>query len=218
MRELISFFQQNPILLLVVVVWLFSGLASTVGKAAKRAQQQRQPGPEMDADVERRRQTQAQQQQSAEPVARGPQNAEDIARQLRQMLGLETVEPRTASMERSRGRSDRRGSADPSDDDEDRLQPSEDQDAEADAGDEEYVRGKGAHVGALHEEVEQRHALPTGVSKSVAKHLGHAPTKAAAVRRAPTRRPVFDARAAAQAVIALEVLGPPRAERPYDAR
>ncbi len=221
MNQIISFLMQNPILLLVVVVWLFSGLASTVGKAAKRAQQQRQrqQGPEIDAYVERRpAEAQHQQASAHQPTAGGPQTAEDIARQLRQMLGLETVEPKTASMERSHGTSDPRATAESSYDDDDRLHPSEDEDTDADAGDEEFVRGKGAHVGALHQEVEHRRVVPTAVSQSVAQHLGHAPTKAAVVRRTPTRRPIFDARAAAQAVVALEVLGPPRAERPYDTR
>ncbi len=214
MNQLISFLMQNPILLVVIVIWLFSGLASTVAKAAKRAQQQQQQQqrrrPDMEALAERRHASETQHQQAPvqgrTPV---PQNADEIARQLREMLGLETVAPPPRSMERSR-----RASA-TSDDDDDRVYPSEDADAEPDAGDEEFVRGQGAHVGALHQEVEHRRVVPTAVSQSVAQHLGHTPTKAAVVRHAPTRRSFFDARAAAQAVVALEVLGPPRAERPY---
>lgn len=207
MRELIAFLMQNPILLLLVLVWVFSGLAS----AAKRTQQRKRPTPELEAYRQRHARQAAQRAEARHPAA-PPQTADDIARHLREMLGLETVEP-------PRPRRAIAGSpaeVELTDTADDHPTPFEPHHPEPEAGDDELARGRAGKVGELHEQIVKRHALPTAVTQSVERHIGHAPTRTGPSRRASTAISAFDGRVAAQAVVALEVLGPPRALRPYD--
>lgn len=207
MRDLIYIVMQNPVLLLILLVWVGSGIASSIAKA-KRAQQARPPRakPEFEAYVERQREIQREQQQAAaqhapaaepQPAAR---NSEDIARQLREMLGLETIEaPPPRRVERE----------------EPTPEPSR-QESHWDGRDIEP--GAVGKVGELHEVMAVKRHKKAAVAASVKKHRGHAPTKAGR----PVRRPSgavavgFNPKAAAAAVVAMEVFGPPRAMRPYD--
>jgi hypothetical protein len=214
MRELIYILMQNPILVLVLVVWVISGIATAAAKAKRAQQQRRQVSPEIEAYRER------QLQQQARPVAPPPQrhvavpqSAEDIARQLREMLGLETEAPpkpapREPMHERAHEPDAEHEPLEASGEERPRYE-------EASAGDED-LRHHAGRVGELHEEITKRRQVPTAVTRSVERHIGHRPTKAAVPKPKPAAKVAFDARAAAQAVIALEVLGPPRAFRPYE--
>ena len=210
MRELIAFLMQNPILLLLVLVWLFSGLAT----AAKRAQQKRrQVSPELETYRQRNARRPVRSAQVQEPAA-PPQTADDIARHLREMLGLDTVAP--PHSRRRRAITEPPAEVELTDSADDHPSPFEPHHPEPETGDEELARGRAGKVGELHEQVVKRHALPTAVTQSVERHIGHAPTRTGPARRASTAISAFDGRAAAQAIVALEVLGPPRALRPYD--
>lgn len=221
MNELIRFFLNNPILLLVVVVWIFSGIASAAAKN-KRVQEQRR----------RQLGRQEQRQQRAEPWERGlqaqepehprahelqeraeaaptspprPTSAEEIARQLREMLGLETEAPPppprppvevhpvevVVDEERVRHR-------------------------EPDRGDSELPAGVAGKMGELHQEIAERRQRQAAAAalRNVAR--GRKPAvkvQPVRVRRRPLR---FERQAAAAAIVALEVLGPPRALRPHE--
>ncbi|HLU38910.1 MAG TPA: hypothetical protein VK081_05965, partial [Planctomycetota bacterium] len=140
MNPLLRFLFENPIIVLVLVAWLMSGLASMAGKAARRAQQHQQqqrrraaaelegrlrgePGHEQDVDLERRAAQQVQQERPREARPAIPQTAEDIARELRQMLGLDPevpprpprVEPEGAREERAYAEEPRRAEPDTGD-------------------------------------------------------------------------------------------------------
>ncbi|MBM3962567.1 MAG: hypothetical protein FJ306_11790 [Planctomycetes bacterium] len=98
MDRLIEFFARNPVLLLVVVVWL-AGIVGNVAKAAKRAR---------DAAPRRSEPTSLpspQPMRSEPPQARAPvgdarpmgqRDAEEVAREMRRILGLEPEAGRRA--------------------------------------------------------------------------------------------------------------------------
>ncbi|MEZ5965153.1 MAG: hypothetical protein R3F56_15065 [Planctomycetota bacterium] len=209
MRDLIYLLFQNPILLLVVVVWILSGIANAAAKA-KRAQQRqaqsRRPGEPGSSGGPPR----AAERQVRAPTARpGQQTAEEIARQLREMLGIETVPappPRPVQQQ------------EPTPAWEDRDDARLPRHPEPDRGDRDRVPGAAGRVGELHQSVEARRRKMSSVASSVASHLGHLPTRASPAPHLRRRRVggVFDPRRAAAAIVALEVLGPPRALRPYD--
>ena|SRR5688572_11842266 len=200
MRELIDFVLQHPILLLLLVAWLVSGLASAASKSARRAQEQQQ---------RHQRRERAAQARPAAPAA--PQSAEDIARQLRQMLGLETEPARPQAAPPPMREFDTEDEAEAAGEEEGPRH------AEPDRGDDERAHPVPT-VGQLHEDLDRKRHAPTAVTRSVARHLGHGPTPGAAVRPLAAAHAIgFDPRAAARAIVALEVLGPPRALRPYDA-
>lgn len=203
LRDLLYQLFQNPILLLVVVFWVLSGIASAAAKA-KRTQQQRQrsaPPVRREEDVDPLRQARA---PAPRPAA---QTAEDIARQLREMLGLETEPappPRPVA---------KPGPAwDGSD------QEAGPRHREPQRGDDELVPGNAGPVGELHQQMVSKRDEQAAVAASVAQHLGHSPTRAARAAHLQRKRAprAFDARHAEAAIVALEVLGPPRALRPYD--
>jgi hypothetical protein len=201
MRELLNLLIQHPYLGVLVVMWVFSSLASAAGKAGKRAQQQRSSG---DVDEYLRRRRQQVNQPTAPPVAHSQHpTADDIARQMREMLGLEPSRPRVeARPEAVEG---------------DRRRP-----AARDSGD-EVVRRGAPHVGELHEEVERRRQERKEAIKPVPTVAVTAPPATPRTKRpehtvAPQGRPLvqFDAKSAVAAMVAMEVLGPPRALRPHD--
>lgn len=207
MRELLYLLLQHPVIAVLIVLWVFSGLAGAAGKAGKRAQQRRSSG---DVDEYLRRRRQQQSQPTASPPAHSAHpTADDIARQMREMLGLEPARPRVETRPEA-VEGDRRRSA------------------EREFGDEVVHRGA-PHVGELHEEIERRRQerkeviKPVSAPKPVPTVAVTAPPETPRAKRplqtvaTQDRQPVrFDAKSAVAAMVAMEVLGPPRALRPHD--
>ena len=91
MGRLFEFFARNPVLLLVVVVWL-AGIVGNVAKAAKRSREAaaRRPGPTSMPSPQPMRSEPAQARApvgDARPM--GQRDAEAVAREMRRILGLE---------------------------------------------------------------------------------------------------------------------------------
>lgn len=212
MREILYILMNNPVLAVLVVIWIFSGLAGAASKAAKRTAQQRKSSGDLDAYLERRRR-----EMQVESPAPAPTSADEIARQMRELLGLET--PRQAPRRREASTADAESG--------DRITR-----AERDSGDE--VRHRGApHVGELHEEIERRRhekqdrqdradRVPTAATKvtvvdvaNMSRPRASRPPLQSTVRR-ERAVVVFDPKATAAALVAIEVLGPPRALRPHE--
>jgi hypothetical protein len=99
---LIQFFRQNPVLLMVALVWL-AGIVGNIAKAAKRAReraaaaQRPAPMPVREPESQRAQRAERAERAGGEP-ARGDtmteRSAEDVAREMRRILGVE-VEPAT---------------------------------------------------------------------------------------------------------------------------
>jgi hypothetical protein len=105
--RLIEFFARNPVLLLVVVVWL-AGIVGNVAKATKRSREAaaRRPEPTSMPSPQPMRSEPAQARSpvgDARPM--GQRDAEAVAREMRRILGLETEEGRRAK-EPAEGRSE----------------------------------------------------------------------------------------------------------------
>jgi len=201
MREIIHLLMQHPYLLILLLLWVFSGVLNAAAKARREQQQrqQRQPGADPAAELARRRAEVRRAERTAPPDVHRPQTAEDIARQLREMLGLETEPAPPRPPLRDEMEADRPRHPEPEEGD--RVGAS--------------VAGK---LGELHEAIAARRQKATAVAASVGQHLGHAPTAAALAPhvRVATSPLSFDPRRAAAAIVALEVFGPPRSLRPYD--
>lgn len=212
MGDLILLLLQNKFLSTLVVIWLVSTVAGAIGKASRRAAP-RQSQSDLDAYLERRR---SQTSAEASPPA-PPTSADEIARQMRELLGLEPPRatrsgPPEGGDEASIG--DRRVSV------------------ERDTGDEVVHRGA-PHVGELHEEIERRRQQRREQQRQERAEAA-APTKVSAPQGAGTARPMviqpamkstvrrdeptifFDPKAVVAALVAQAVLGPPRALQPYD--
>jgi hypothetical protein len=96
--RLIEFFARNPVLLLVVVVWL-AGIVGNVAKATKRSREAaaRRPEPTSMPSPQPMRSEPAQARApvgDARPM--GQRDAEAVAREMRRILGLEPEEGRRA--------------------------------------------------------------------------------------------------------------------------
>lgn len=192
MQQFLRFLFENPILILILVGWLFSALAGAASKAAKRQAQPRSR-PEFDALREKQRQADQARAPSGESPRRTP---DDIARDLREMLGLDPGPTRAPQ---------------PAEDQPVRRQP-----VERDLGDAATIEVPTVPVGELRKEIARRRAKPAEVSEIGKQHVGglldhHIATPS----RGGTRRLAFDRRHAVAAIIGLEVLGSPRALRAY---
>ncbi len=213
MNQILRFLFENPILILILVGWLFSALAGAATKAAKRqAQPRSRPRPEFDALRDQQRQAEREQeartaQAPAPPQAEAPRSPDEIARQLREMLGLEPAPsraPEPPAPAPAPARSDEaRTSA-----------------WDRHTGDDEDIHVPTVPVGQLREDLTRKRAEPkelAQVSSQIGKTAvgGLLQHHIAAPGRGGARRVAFSRKHAIAAVIGMEVLGAPRALRPY---
>lgn len=189
MQQFLRILFDNPILILILVGWLFSALAGAASKAAKRQAQPRRR-PEFDALRDKQRQADQARVPSGESRPRTP---DDIARDLREMLGLEpgpTRPPQPAA---------------------DRPQP-----VERSLGDASTIDVPTVPMGELRKELARKRAKQQTLRQVGKQHVGgllehHIATPS----RGGTRRLAFDREHAVAAIIGMEVLGAPRALRAY---
>lgn len=192
MQQFLRILFDNPILILILVGWLFSALAGAASKAAKRQAQPRRR-PEFDAVREKQRQADQARAPSGESRPRTP---DDIARELREMLGLEPGPTRPSQPAAE--------------------QPVRPQPVERDLGDAATIEVPTVPVGELRKELARKRAKKEALSQVGKQHVGGLlDHHIAAPSRGGTRRLAFDRRHAVAAIIGMEVLGSPRALRAY---
>lgn len=208
MNQILRFLFDNPILILILVGWLFSALAGAATKAAKRQAQgqprgQARPRPEFDAVRDRQRQEQAamaQQAQAEQAQKPGdtsrPRTPDDIARELRRMLGLESGPERQPAP----------------------VPPAEEARTSAwdrHTGDDEDLHVPTVAAGELRKRPKLKRAAPSLLKVAKVRAGSLLEHHAAKSRRPGMRRVAFDRKHAISAVIGMEVLGAPRAVRAY---
>lgn len=191
MQQFLRILFDNPILILILVGWLFSALAGAASKAAKRQAQPRRR-PEFDAVRDKQRQADQARVPSGESRPRTP---DDIARELREMLGLEPGPTRPPPSVR---------------------EPAARTEPQRDLGDASTIDVPTVPVGELRKELARKRAKQKALSQVGKQHVGGLlEHHIAAPSRGGQRRLAFDRAHAVAAIIGMEVLGSPRALRAY---
>src|SRR5262245_32100523 len=85
MRGFFEFLKDNPIVLFLLVAWV-AGMIGNIGKAAKKARERAERSQNAPPSQP------AQTRPPSQPAEPGPRSAEEVAREMRRILGLDPEE------------------------------------------------------------------------------------------------------------------------------